>query len=111
MSFLQNSMHLTLKIMPAWSMPRTLSKNTAVALYIYLYTNEHTVIPRYSTGNYGSKVMKLVVSENTSYVHQFFVLKNKEINLDKARAGHRCSNDDAEVMVGRCIVRLSLIHI
>ena len=76
-----------------------------VDLYIYLYTNEHTVIPRATTGIYGSTFKKLAVSENTSYIYEFFVKRNGEINLDQARAGHRCSNDDAEVMVGRCIVR------
>ena len=95
-------MQITLKISP--SMAHN-SRSKTVALYVYLYTNEHILIPRSTAGVYGSGFKKLLVSENTSYRHNWYVKRNKVIDLDKSKPGHRCDHDGDEVLVGRCIVR------
>ena len=76
-----------------------------VALYVYLYTNEHVLIPRLTKGIYGSAFKRLLIAENTTYRHKFYVNSNKVIDIDKGRAGQRCVNDGAQDSVGRCIVR------
>ena len=47
----------------------------------------------------------MIIAENTSYRHKFYVHSNKVIDIDKGRVGQRCVNDGAQDSVGRCIVR------
>ena len=69
---------------------------------VYLYTDEHVVIPRYSTGVYGSVLKNIDVDRNKSYYHQYYVIKNKLMFIEKD--GQRCNNDGAKELVGKCIV-------
>ena len=69
---------------------------------VYLYTDEHVVIPRYSTGVYGSVFKKIVVERDKSYYRQYYVIKNKLMSIE--RDGKRCNNDGAKEQVGKCIV-------
>ena len=94
-------MMFSLKIIPL--MVRN-SRTKTVALSLYLYTNEHVVIPRTKAGIFGSGFIKLQAAENTSYRHNLYVKRNREINLDKARAGRRCESNDDTMLVGRCVV-------
>ena len=70
---------------------------------IYLYTNGHVSIPRYSTGVYGSVLKKFKLESKTSYVAKFYVRKNRVMQVD--RDGQRCSDDAKQETVGRCIAR------
>ena len=76
---------------------------------VYLYTEGNVVIPRFSTGIYGSVFKKIKVPENSkrqsmSSFWEYYVIKNKLLAID--RKGQRCHNDDGlGESVGRCIVR------
>ena len=68
---------------------------------VYLYTNGHISIPRYSTGVYGSVLKQFKLEFNTSYFTKFYIRKNRVRKVD--RNGQRCSNDAKQVTVGQCI--------
>ena len=70
---------------------------------VYLYTNGHVSIPRYSTGVYGSVMKKFKFASKTSTFAKFYVRKNRVMNVD--RNGQRCSADTKQETVGRCIAR------
>ena len=70
---------------------------------VYLYTNDHVLIPRYSTGLYGSVMKKLEIEKDTSYFKKYYVRKNRVMKQD--RNGQRCAKDETQESVGRCIVR------
>ena len=70
---------------------------------VYLYTDEHVVIPRYSTGVYGSVFKKIVVERDKSYYRQYYVIKNKLMSIE--RNGQGCNNNRVEEKVGQCIVK------
>ena len=76
---------------------------------VYLYTEGNVVIPRFSTGVYGSVFRKIKVPEDSkrrpmSSFWQYYVIKNKLQAID--RKGQRCYNDDGlRKSVGRCIVK------
>ena len=70
---------------------------------VYLYTNGHVSIPRYSTGLYGSVLKKFKFEQKTSYFTKFYLRKNRVMKVD--RNGQRCSNDAKQETVGRCIAR------
>ena len=69
---------------------------------IYLYTNDHVLIPRYSEGLYGSAVKDIKIEKQTSYYKKFYVTVNKAIRMNEA--GQRCVKD-AKWPVGHCIVK------
>ena len=56
--------------MQSWKQPRS-------AIDVYLYTDEHVVIPRYSGGVFGSALKTFKIVDNTSYFEKFYVLKNR----------------------------------
>ena len=70
-------------------------KHTIRFIEVYLYTNEHVVIPRYSTGVYGSVFKKIDVEEDDKGLKgsfwEYYVTKNKILAID--RKGQRCNND------------------
>ena len=70
---------------------------------IYLYTNDHVVIPRYVHGVYGSYFHKILVERNRSYHKQYYVIKNKLLAIDTK--GKKCKNDGTNIPVGRCIIK------
>lgn len=82
-------------------------KHTIRFIEVYLYTNEHVVIPRYSTGVYGSVFKKIDVEEDDKGLKgsfwEYYVTKNKILAID--RKGQRCNNDGEKEPVGRCIVK------
>ena len=56
---------------------------------VYFYSDKHVVIPRYSTGVYGSEMKKLVVEDDkTSFYGKFYVKKNKVMAI--SRSGQKC---------------------
>ena len=71
---------------------------------IYIYTDEHVVIPRWTTGVYGS-FMKNVEHNKKSFYGKFYVRKDKVMVIDKNGLGQRCNNDGVGEPVGRCLVR------
>ena len=70
---------------------------------VYLYTNGHVSIPRYSTGVYGSVLKQFKFESKTSYFTKFYIRKNRVMKVD--RDGQRCSNDPKQETVGHCIAR------
>ena len=79
-------------------------KHTIRFVEVYLYTDEHVVIPRYSTGVYGSVFRRFLVDRDRSYHGEYYVIKNKLLAVDR-RKGQRCNYDGVEAPVGRCIVK------
>ena len=76
---------------------------------VYLYTDEHVVIPRYSTGVYGS-VMRTISdlgqkNHELSYHGKFYIRKDKLMAIDKIGLGQRCISDGVGERIGRCLVR------
>ena len=57
--------------MQSWKQPRS-------AVDVYLYTDEHVVIPRYSGGVYGSAMKTFKIADNTSYFQKFYIIKNRD---------------------------------
>ena len=70
---------------------------------VYLYTKEQVIIPRLSSGVYGSVHKKFRLAENTTYVEKFYIRKNELRAID--RTSKRCANDPAHETLGRCVVR------
>ena len=70
---------------------------------MYLYTNDHVMIPRYHAGMYGSVMKKFEIEKATSYALKYYVRKNKVMKI--SRMGQRCTIDGEQEPVGRCIVR------
>ena len=56
-----------------------------VEIILYLYTDDHVVIPRYSSGVYGSqrKFLWVKMERNTSTIHKFFVRKDTAIYTNR----------------------------
>ena len=52
---------------------------------VYFYSDKHVVIPRYSSGVYGSEMKKLVVEDDKT---SFYVKKNKVMVI--SRSGQKC---------------------
>ena len=69
---------------------------------IYLYTHEHVLIPRYSTGVYGSFFRRFPIKKKKGYFIEYYVIKNKISAVDKK--GQRCNTDESNNPVGHCIV-------
>ena len=95
-------MQFTLKIIP--SMVHN-TRTKTISVVVYLYSNEHIIIPRGTRGIYGSAVTKLLISENTSYRHNFYIKRDKVIEIDKAKPGYRCGTEGVRESVGQCYVR------
>ena len=76
---------------------------TSKEVHVYLYTKGQVIIPRLSSGVYGSVHKKFRLAENTTYVEKFYVRKNELRAID--RRSKRCANDPAHDTVGRCVVR------
>ena len=77
---------------------------------VYLYANEHVVIPwrnKYKitrdTLIYGSSKITIEASDNTSYRQKFFVRKNKVVLIDKK--GQRCNVVRTQETPGKCVVK------
>ena len=70
---------------------------------IYLYTEEHIIIPRENTGVFGSTMKEITINQDISYYGKFYVRKNRVIAVD--RKGQRCSKDGKQVPFGRCMVK------
>ena len=71
---------------------------------VYLYTNYHVQIPRYTKGLFGSAIKNMLkIQGKTSYLKKFYLRKNRAKSVD--RMGQRCVNEGALEPVGRCIVR------
>ena len=71
---------------------------------VYLYTNDHVQIPKFSAGLFGSAMRNtFVIPSSTGFFKKFYTRRNKAIRMD--RIGKRCSNDKYQEPVGRCIVR------
>ena len=56
---------------------------------VYLYSDAHVVIPRYSTGVFGSIMKTIKMKKGESYYGKFYVRKNRVMAVD--REGQRCS--------------------
>ena len=69
--YLQYTIRLNLEPAMSSNQPRS-------AVDVYLYTDEHVVIPRYSGGVYGSALKTIKIADNTSYFEKFYVLKNRD---------------------------------
>ena len=82
---------------------------------IYLYTDEHVVNPRYSTGVYGSAMRTISdLGKNNpatgsiewlSFYGKFYIRKDKLMAIDKIGLGQRCISDAVGERIGRCILR------
>ena len=71
---------------------------------IYTHCNEHIVIPRYSSGVYGSAMKTIYVQDDkTGFYGKFYVRKNRVMAI--SRSGQKCINDGIYDPIGRCIVR------
>lgn len=71
---------------------------------VYLYTRGNIIIPRKSSGVYGSKFINYNrPKENTSYYEKLFVYKN--VIRTHASTSLGCTNNMVEDPVGRCVVR------
>ena len=76
---------------------------------VYLYTEGNVVIPRYSTGVYGSVFKKIKVPEDSKgrsmgSFWEYYVIKNKLQGIN--RKGRSCHNDEgSREPVGQCIVK------
>ena len=79
------------------------SINKAPGVDVYLYTNGHVTIPRYSSGTYGSILKQFKFESKTSYFKKFYIRKNRVMKVD--RTGQRCSTNTNEENVGGCIAR------
>ena len=77
-------------------------------VHVFLYTNEHVIIPRYSTGVYGGFFKKISLEEDVKkgykgFFGEYYIIKNKLLAIN--RRGQRCINDGTQEPVGRCIVK------
>ena len=79
---------------------------------VYLYTNEHVVIPRGGkfrtgdTGVYGSTKKTIEVKDdNTTYNLGFHVRKNILRAIDNPGIILRCQNNGIREIAGRCVVK------
>ena len=71
---------------------------------VYLYTSGNVVIPRDSSGAYGSSILKFnKPKENFSIHEKFFVYKN--VLKPLVITGLGCTENEAEDSVGKCIVK------
>ena len=70
---------------------------------VYLYNSEHIVIPRYSTGVYGSAMKSIALEYDKGFYGKFYARKNRLIAINKS--GQKCMNGGILEPIGRCIVR------
>ena len=80
MSVYLQALDFTLNILPSMDHP-----TEGVRVILYLYTDEHVVIPRYSSGVYGShrKFFWVELEGNTTTIHKFFVRKDTAIYTNR----------------------------
>ena len=95
-------LRISLKLDKLYLGPRFSGILGKFGIEVYLYTKGNIIIPRDTSGVYGSTFVKYMPKENTSHNEKIFVYKNVMKPLD--RIGHRCTNDMAKYSVGRCIV-------